>query len=312
MSVPTVSVLRAAALLVLATVSAVGCGRTTRETVMSSSALKVVAVTESRLDITISEYRKYTTYRLYVDGKELADTGFAALLDDPEAGSEQFTHSGAVVLDNASVLLSSHGRDGRRCWITRLSDAGGKVTLQPILHGSIDCSLRPTAPGWTSFYDEPGNLSLVRAQPFHVHPIAGYWDVLWIEGDVAALYRRDRNDAQLIVRLTRISSDTELAQQTLPMQQYAEPDLLHATPEAKKQWLFDNFSVSMSAAAPSIALRPDNTLATITPEVWAEYQQNDQENREADARARAAGEARLEAQRKELMEYEAARQRTGD
>jgi hypothetical protein len=83
------------------------------------------------------------------------------------------------------------------------------------------------------------------------------------------------------------------------MQQYAEPELLYASPEARRQWLFDNFRVSMGHT-PSIQLRADNRLETITPEVWAQYQAIDRENNALDARARDEGEAWHEAQRKAL------------
>lgn len=167
------------------------------------------------------------------------------------------------------------------------------------MSGTVDCSIRPAPAGWKALYEEPGDLILIREHPFQRHPIAGYWYVLWIEGDVAALYQKDREHERLVVRLARISSDTSLAEQALPMQQYAEPDLLYASPEARRQWLFDNFRVSMGHT-PSIQLRADNRLETITPEVWAQYQANDQENRELDARARAEGEAWNDAQRKAL------------
>ncbi|REM07541.1 hypothetical protein DSI28_09995, partial [Mycobacterium tuberculosis] len=61
-------VLLGAALLVCAVLLAGGCARTKRDTVFSSGTLKVVAVTESRLDINVSKYQHYTTYEIYVDG----------------------------------------------------------------------------------------------------------------------------------------------------------------------------------------------------------------------------------------------------
>jgi len=137
-----------------------------------------------------------------------------------------------------------------------------------------------------------------------VHPIAGYWYVLWIDGDVAALYQKDRDHERFVVRLARISSNTTLAEQALPMHTYAEPDLLYASPELRRQWLLDSFTVSMGDA-PSIQLRPDHQLDTITPEVWAEYQENDRQNKELDARARAAGDAWRQAQRREVMDTDA-------
>lgn len=298
------SLLRSAALLVCAAPLLTACARTNRETVLSSDTLKVVAVTESRLDINVSKYQHYTTYVLYVDGNRLSDQGFSALLQDPEAAGDQFVHTDAVVLDEDAVLIASHNRDGSRCWTTRLVARNGTPTLDTIMKGTADCSLRPAAPGWRALYRDPGDLILVRERPFQVHPIAGYWYALWIDGDTVALYRKDRDHERLVVRLARISSDTPLAEQTLPMQTYAEPDLLHAPPEQRRQWLFDNFTVS-TGASPSIALRSDHRLDTITPEVWAEYQEIERQNKERDAQARAAGDAWIEAQRRELIEADA-------
>jgi len=298
MNVKTSTAMRSAVLLSAALLAS-GCTRTKRETVLSSDTLKVVAVTESRLDINVSKYQHYTTFELYVDGGKLSDRAFAGLLDDPGAADDRFVHTDAIVLDDHAVLLASHNRDSLRCWTTRLSTSGGTPRVEELMSGTVDCSIRPAPAGWKALYEEPGDLILIREHPFQRHPIAGYWYVLWIEGDVAALYQKDREHERLVVRLARISSDTSLAEQALPMQQYAEPDLLYASPEARRQWLFDNFRVSMGHT-PSIQLRADNRLETITPEVWAQYQANDQENRELDARARAEGEAWNDAQRKAL------------
>lgn len=299
MNVKTSTAMRSAVLLLSAALLASGCTRTKRETVLSSDTLKVVAVTESRLDINVSKYQHYTTFELYVDGGKLSDRAFAGLLDDPGAADDRFVHTDAVILDDHAVLLASHNRDSLRCWTTRLSTSGGTPRVEELMSGTVDCSIRPAPAGWKALYEEPGDLILIREHPFQRHPIAGYWYVLWIEGDVAALYQKDREHERLVVRLARISSDTSLAEQALPMQQYAEPDLLYASPEARRQWLFDNFRVSMGNT-PSIQLRADNRLETITPEVWAQYQANDRENRELDARARAEGEAWNDAQRKAL------------
>lgn len=298
MNVKTSTAMRSAVLLSAALLAS-GCTRTKRETVLSSDTLTVVAVTESRLDINVSKYQHYTTFELYVDGGKLSDRAFAGLLDDPGAADDRFVHTDAIVLDDHAVLLASHNRDSLRCWTTRLSTSGGTPRVEELMSGTVDCSIRPAPAGWKALYEEPGDLILIREHPFQRHPIAGYWYVLWIEGDVAALYQKDREHERLVVRLARISSDTSLAEQALPMQQYAEPDLLYASPEARRQWLFDNFRVSMGHT-PSIQLRADNRLETITPEVWAQYQANDRENRELDARARAEGEAWNDAQRKAL------------
>ena len=296
----------AAVLAVLAASVSAGCARTKRETVLSSGALKVVAVTRSTLDINVSQYRHYTTYELYLQGEKLSDKGFSALLQAPETAGDRFVHSDVVVLGNDATLLASHNENGVRCWTTRLSAASDKVALETIVEGSVDCSPRPASPGWRALYDEAGNLLLVRERPFQVHRIAGYWQVLWIEGDVAALYNDERDRERLVVRLARIPTGAPLAELALPMQKYAEPDLLRASPGERRQWLLDNFTVAMAPPA-SITLRPDNQLQTITPEVWAEYQQIDRENKEADARARAAGEAWHDSQRRERMDEEAAR-----
>ncbi|PCU46822.1 hypothetical protein, partial [Listeria monocytogenes] len=168
------------------------CGRTSRETVLSADPLKVVAVTQSTLDINVSEYRKYTRYDLYVDGEKLSDAGFAALLQDPEALKDPVVHSDVVVLDESSILLASHNDTGARCLATRLSASGGEVHLQKIMKSSIDCAPDPAPPGWSAFYDEGSNLLLVRHTPFHVHPISGYWYVLLLQGDVVAVYQKDR------------------------------------------------------------------------------------------------------------------------
>lgn len=299
MNVKTSAAMRFSVLLLSAALLVSGCTRTKRETVLSSDTLKVVAVTESRLDINVSKYQHYTTFELYVDGEKLSDRAFAGLLEDPGATDDRFVHTDAVVLDDHAVLLASHNRDSPRCWTTRLSTSGGKPRLEELVTGTVDCSIRPAPAGWSALYDEPGNLILIRAKPFQIHPMAGYWYVLWIEGDVAALYQKDRERERLVVRLALISSDTSLAEQALPMQQYAEPELLYASPEARRQWLFDNFRVSMGQT-PSIQLRADNRLETITPEVWAQYQAIDRENNALDARARDEGEAWHEAQRKAL------------
>lgn len=305
------SLLRSAVMALCAALLADGCGGTSRETVLSSDTLKVVAVTESTLDINVSQYRHYTTFVLYVDGVKLSDKAFSDLLQDRDAADDHFVHTEAVVLGEDAILLASRNGDGTRCWTTRFSTRGGKATVEKIIEGSIDCSLRPAPQGWRALYDEASNLILVREQPFQVHPIAGYCYVLWIEGDVVALYREDRDRARLIVRLVRISTDTTLAEQVLPMEKYAEPELLHVSPQVRKQWLFDNFAVSMAPPS-SIQLRSDNRLETITAEVWAEYQEIERQNRELDARASAAGEAWREAQRRELMEAEAAEQKAGN
>lgn len=311
MTFRTNPVLRSAALLVVTTLIAGGCVRTDRDTVLSSDTLKVVAVTESRLDINISQYRHYTTYELFVEGRKLSDSAFSHLLQQTGTADDQFIHSDVVVLGDDAILLSSHNRDSTRCWTSRLSAAGGEGALERIIEGTADCSIRPAPAGWSALYDDPGNLILIREKPFQIHPMAGYWYVLWIEGDVAALYQKDRDQARLVLKLARISSDTTLAEQVLPMQRYAEPDLVYASPDARRQWLFDNFTVSMGPA-PAIQLRPDNRLATITPEVWAEYEAIDRENKELDARARAKGQAWHEAQNKGLMEAEAAQQRPAE
>lgn len=304
MNVRSYSVLLGAALLVCAVLLAGGCARTKRDTVFSSGTLKVVAVTESRLDINVSKYQHYTTYEIYVDGSRLSDKDFSALLQDPDAVDDQFVHTDAVVLDEGAVLMASHNRDSSRCWTTRLFASGGRPMLESVMQGSVDCGIRPAPPGWRALYGDRSDLLLVREYPFQVHPIAGYWYVLWIDGDVAALYQKDRDHEQFVVRLARISSDTTLAEQALPMHTYAEPDLLYASPELRRQWLFDSFTVSMGDA-PSIRLRPDHQLDTITPEVWAEYQENDRQNKELDAQARAAGDAWRQAQRREVMDTHA-------
>ncbi|MFI8570739.1 hypothetical protein ACIGEO_04385 [Stenotrophomonas bentonitica] len=306
MNVRSFSVLPCVGVLLCAALLVGGCARTTRETVFSSGTLKVVAVTESRLDINVSKYQHYTTYELYVDGRKLSDKAFSTLLQDPDATDDQFVHADAVVLDEGAILMASHNRDSSRCWTTRLSASGGRATLETILQGTVDCGIRPAPAGWRALYDDRSDLILIREHPFQVHPMAGYWYVLWIDGDIAALYQKDRDHERLVVKLARISSDTTLAEQALPMHTYAEPDLLHASPELRRQWLFDSFTVSMGDA-PSIQLRPDHQLDTITPEVWAEYQENDRQNKALDADARAAGDAWIEAQRRELMDADAKR-----
>lgn len=298
------SVLLSAALLLCAALLTAGCARTQRETVFSSDTLKVVAVTESRLDINSSKYQHHTTYAVYVNGSALSDSDFATLLQDHDATDAPFVHTDAVVLDEDAVLMASHNRDSSRCWTTRLSASRGRATREKITAGTVDCGIRPAPPGWRALYTDRSDLILVREHPFQVHPIAGYAYVLWIDGDIAALYHKDRDHERLVVRLARISSDTPLAEQALPMRTYAEPDLLYASPEQRRQWLFDNFTVAMGAS-PSIQLRPDHRLETITPEVWAQYQENDRQNKELDAHARAAGDAWIEAQRRELMEADA-------
>ncbi len=299
---------RSVALLAVASLLLTGCGRTSREQVFSSGRLKVVAVTESTLDINISAYRRHTTYVLYLDGEKLSDTGFATLLRDPDAANETIVHTEAIALDPNSVLLASMTRDGRQCWSTRLAVKGAVAALETISKGSIDCGTRTAPPGWRVLFDESSNLLLIREQPFQVHPLAGYWYPLWIEGDVVALYQEQKDRERLIVKLAGISSGQTLAEQALPMAKFAEPELLNASAQARQQWLFDNFSVSLAPQA-SITLRPDNQLKTITPALWAEYQEIDRHNREEDAKARAAGEAWHKAQREELMRDEAAMQR---
>lgn len=305
-SIRTVS--RCATLLASALVFATGCARTSRDTVLSSDTLKVVAVTESRLDINVSKYRHYTTFEVYVDGGKLSSRAFSGLLQEPAVADDHIVHSDVAVLDDNAILLASHTRDSSRCWTTRLSAGGGNVALETLMTSTVDCAIRPAPPGWKALYEDAGDLILVREHPFQIHPVSGYWYVLWIEGDVVALYRKDREHERLIVRLAQISSDTTLAEHVLPMQKYAEPDLLDASPAVRRRWLFDNFIVSM-VQSPSLQLRGDNTLETLTPEVWAEYQAIDRQNRALDARARAAGEAWAEAQRRELMERDAAGKR---
>jgi hypothetical protein len=291
--------LRSAALLAEASLLGVGCGRTSSEAVFSSGPLKVVAVTDSTLDINVSQYRHYTSYLLYIDGDRVSDHDFAALLRDPEAANDQFVHAEAIVLDPHSVLLASHARDGQRCWTTRLIDNAGTPKLDTIDKGSIDCTTRTAPRGWRALYDASSNLLLVRERPFHVYAMAGYWYPLWIEGDMVALYQEQKDSERLVVKLARISSGETLAEQQLPMSQFAEPELLRASAEAREQWLLDNFTVSAAPIA-SIHLRPDNQLKTITPQTWAAYQEIDRHNREEDARVRAAGEAWHQAQRDEL------------
>lgn len=298
---------RSIALSAVAALLVVGCGRTSREPVFSSGPLKVVAVTESTLDINVSAYRHYTTYALYLDGDRIGDERFAGLLRDPDAASEQFVHDEAVTLDPTSVLLASRNREGTRCWSTRLTARNGTATAETINKGSIDCTTRAAPRGWRALYDASSNLLLVREQPFHVYPMVGYWYPLWIEGDVVALYQEQKEHERLVVKLTRISSGETLAEQLLPMAKFAEPELLHASAEQRQQWLLDNFAVAGAPTA-SISLRSDNQLKTISPERWAEYQQIDRDNREEDARARAAGEAWHQAQREELMRDYATRQ----
>lgn len=295
----------AAVLALLATLVASGCAKTTRETVLASDALKVVATTRSTLDINISKYRHYTTYDLYVHGDKVSDAGFATLLQDPDAAAG-VVHTNVVVLDENAILLASHDREGIHCWTTRLLVQTGNVVAEEIMRGSVGCSPRPGPPGWQHLHQQRGDLLLVREKPFQVHQIAGYWYPLWIEGDVVALYQEDSAREALIVRLTGISTGKRLAELALPKHMYAEPDLLHASSEARRQWLLDNFTVSV-APTPSIQLRADNRLATITPETWARYQALDSESREADARARAARDARMEAECRELREAEPAR-----
>lgn len=306
MMVKNASLLCSAVLAMSAALLAAGCGGTTRKTVLSTDSLKVVAVTESRLDINVSEYQHYTTYTLYVDGTELSDKAFADLLQDADARDEQIVHTDAIVVAEDTVLLASRTRDGSACWTTHLSAHGGKATLEKIITSTVDCSPGPAPPGWSTLYDEASNLVLVRTHPFAVHPITGYSQVLWIEGDVVALYAEERATERLIVRLVRISADETLAEQHLPMNTYAEPDLLHASPDARRQWLFSNFSVSLGVPA-SIQLRPDNTLKTITPEVWAQYQEMDRQNKDADARASAEGQARTDALYREVRAAESAK-----
>lgn len=304
MSARSFSLFRSATLLALVSVLVVACGRTRRETVLSADPLKVVAVTESTLDINVSAYTHYTRYDLYVDGDKLTDAAFAALLHDPDALRDPVVHDDVVVLDETSILLASHNETGARCWTTRLSARGGEVHLDRIIKSSIDCAHRPAPPGWSALYDETSNLLLVRHKPFHVYPVAGYWYPLWIQDDVVALYQKDREQERLIVRLARLSSAQTLAEQVLPMDTYAEPDLMDASPAERQQWLLDNFTVSTSPAA-AIQLRADNRLERISAERWAEYKAIDRQNREEDARAQAAGEAWHRAQREALMKEEA-------
>ncbi|WP_426806111.1 hypothetical protein, partial [Stenotrophomonas sp. SrG] len=81
----------------------------------------------------------------------------------------------------------------------------------------------PPPPGGSAHYDDGRNLLLVRHAPFHVYPIAGDWYVLLIQGDVVAVYQKDREQERRVVRLVRISSQQTLAEQILPMATYAEP-----------------------------------------------------------------------------------------
>lgn len=299
---------RTLALLAVASLLLTACGRTSREPVFSSGPLKVVAVTESTLDINSSQYRHHTTYVLYLDGETLSDAGFATLLRDADAANQTFVHTEAIALDPNAVLLASGTRDGRQCWSTRIAVKGGAAALETINKGSIDCSTRTAPSGWRALYDESSNLLLIRDHPFHAYPVAGYWYPLWIQDDVVALYQEQEEKERLVVKLARISSGQTLAEQALPMAQFAEPELLNASAQARQQWLFDNFSVALAPQA-SITLRPDNQLKTITPERWAEYKEIERQDREADARARAAGEAWDRAQREALTRDEAARQR---
>lgn len=306
---PSISALsRMAIILVAAPLILGACGRTSRETVLSADPLKVVAVTQSTLDINVSEYRKYTRYDLYVDGEKLSDAGFAALLQDPDALKDTVVHSDVVVLDASSILLASHNDTGARCWMTRLSASGGEVHLQKIMKSSIDCAPDPAPPGWSALYDEGSNLLLVRHAPFHVYPIAGYWYVLLIKGDVVAVYQKDREQERLVVRLVRMSSQQTLAEQILPMDTYAEPDLVNASPQLRQQWLMDNFAVATAPAA-SLQLRADNRLETISPETWAGYKEIDRLSREEDARDQAAAAARERAFYEEVLKEEAPRQK---
>jgi hypothetical protein len=115
--------------------------------------------------------------------------------------------------------------------------------------------------------------------------------VLLIQGDVVAVYQKDREQERLVVRLVRMSSQQTLAEQILPMDTYAEPDLMNASAQLRQQWLMDNFVVATAPAA-SLQLRADNRLETISPETWAEYKEIDRLNREEDARDQAAAAAR--------------------
>lgn len=302
---------RSFALLAFAVLLTAGCGSTSRKPVFTSGVLEVVAVTTSRLDINISEYRHYTTHELHVDGDKLPDHGFARLLRDPDAVGEQFIHAEAIVLDRDSILLATNTREGSRCWTTRLVANGETVRAETVNKGRVDCTTRQAPPGWRSLYDDAGNLMLVREQPFGIHHIAGYWYPLWIEGDVVALYQKQQDRDQLVVKLARISSAETLAEQQLPMEQFAEPALLRASAQERRQWLFDNFTVAATPSA-SIRLRPDHKLKQMPPGLWAEYKEMDRRDSEADERVRAIGEAKLKAQREPLMRDEAGLQDAGN
>jgi hypothetical protein len=299
--------LRSATLLAAALPLLAGCGRTSREAVFSSGPLKVVAVTESTLDINVSKYRHYTSYLLYFDGEKIDDAGFAKLLRDSDSNKDRFVHEEAIVLDKDSVLIASHNGDGTRCWTTRLVADGATVSVEPVNKGRVDCTTRPAPRGWRALYDESSNLLLVREHPFHVYPIAGYWYPLWMEGDVVALYQEQKESERFLVKLARMPSGETLAEQSLPMSKFADPQLLNASADEREQWLQSNFLLSTRPQV-SISLRPDHHLKTITPEVWAQYQEIDRRNREEDAAARAAGEAWHRKQMEELRRDEAARQ----
>lgn len=299
------SVVRSIILLVSLALGLTGCFGTRRTTVLSTDTLKVVEVTESVLDINISKYRHYTTYVLYLEGKKVDDRAFIHLLGDPDAG-DGFVHNEVVVLDERSILLSSHNRDSSRCWTTRLIAEPGRPTLETITQGRHGCMSEPAPAGWRVFHDLSSNLLLVRERPFKVYPLQGYWFVMGIQDDTVVLFQSQREEERLTVRLVRIGSGEVLAEQHLPMSRYADPHFVHTSAEERERWLLSNFTVS-SAPAVTLQLRPDNQLKTISAETWAEYQRMDRESREADARAVAAGEAKREAQRQELREAEKAR-----
>ena len=148
MKVKKASVLCSAALAMSAALLTVGCGGTTRKTILSSDSLKVVAITQTTLDINVSKYKHYTTYALYLEGDKLSDAAFAGLLQDAAATGEQIVHTDAIVVADDAVLLASRTRDGSACWATHLSAQGGKARLEKIITSTTDCSPRPASPGW--------------------------------------------------------------------------------------------------------------------------------------------------------------------
>lgn len=271
-----------------------GCFSTDRKTVLSSGSLKVVAVTESVLDINISQYRHSTSYKIYLDGRKLSDPEVARLLRAPHAAKDRFIHRHVVVLDNRSMLLTTTSQSGMECWTTHFAVEDGTPLAETLVSDTYDCSPQPAPPGWQAFYGKESDLLLVREQPYKVHAIGGYQYPLWIEGDVVALYEHERKEKRMVLRLVRISSLEVLAEEFLPMQRFEEPDLVHAKADARLKWFQDNFTASVSPT-PSIHLREDNQLKTITPETWAEREERErlreEEYKKLEAE-RAAREAR--------------------